>query len=246
MPDPMQNPNDRRRYANALRLASEKRIEAMTRQLADGTMSLQDWQLAMRDELRRSALEQYVTGKGGDPANINQTDYLALGPELKSQYKYLSKFAAAIDKASQDGKPLDFAVQRAKLYARSTQAVFWKSEIPVQLPQYPRDGSTACRSNCKCRLRTQREKGEDGQEVAVLVWWQLSPAEHCEDCLALARKWNPLRLEIKGEDVPESDIAQGIALMLMESPELRPVARELYAIFDIAHEDWQVEDFYVS
>ncbi len=246
MPDPMQNPNDRRRYANALRLASEKRIEAMTRQLADGTMSLQDWQLAMREELRRSALEQYVTGKGGDPANINQTDYLALGPELKSQYKYLSKFAAAIDKAAQDGKPLDFAVQRAKLYARSTQAVFWKSEIPVQLPQYPRDGSTACRSNCKCRLRTQREKDSDGNEVAVLVWWQLSPAEHCDDCLALARKWNPLRLELKGEDVQESDIAQGIELMLLESPELRPVARELYAIFDIAYEDWQLEDFYAS
>ncbi|MBZ0315093.1 MAG: hypothetical protein K8L91_01650 [Anaerolineae bacterium] len=236
MPDPMQNPNDRRRYANALRLASERRMEDMTQQLANGTLSLQDWQLAMREELRRSALEQYVTGKGGDPANINQADYLALGPELKSQYRYLNKFAAAIDKAAKDGKPLDFAVQRAKLYARSTQAVFWKSEIPVQLPQYPRDGSTACKSNCKCRLRVQH------LEDAVLVWWQLSPAEHCEDCLALARKWNPLRLELKGEDVQESDIAQGIELMLLESPELRPVARELYVIFDIAHEDWQLEE----
>lgn len=241
MPDPMQNPNDRRRYANALRLASEKRIEDMTQQLANGTLSLQDWQIAMRDELRRSALEQYVTGKGGDPANINQTDYLALGPELKSQYKYLGNFAAAIDKASKDGKPLDFAVQRAKLYARSTQAIYWKSEIPVQLPQYPRDGSTACRGNCKCRLRTQREYDADGKAIAVLVWWQLSPAEHCEDCLALARSWNPLRLEITGEDVQESDIAQGIELMLMESPELRPVARELYEIYDIAHEDWKWE-----
>lgn len=233
----MQNPNDRRRYANALRLASERRMEEMTRQLADGTLTLQDWQLAMREELRRSALEQYVTGKGGDPANIQQADYLALGPELKGQYKYLNKFAAALDKASQDGKPLDFAVQRAKLYARSTQAVFWKSEIPVQLPQYPRDGSTACRSNCKCRLRVQYEQD------AVLIWWQLSPAEHCEDCLALARQWNPLRLELKGEDVQEADIAQGIELMLLESPELRPVARELYVIYDIAHEDWQWEEY---
>lgn len=238
MPDPMKNADDRRRYANALRLASEQRMEALTQQLVDGQISLQDWQLAMREELRRSALEQFVTGKGGLATEVNTSDYLALGPELRRQYKYLARFARVIDAASQQGKPLTFAVERSKLYARSTQAIFWKSAIPVQLPQYPRDGQTVCRGNCKCRLRIQYEYDEDGRQVAVLVWWQLSPAEHCEDCLDLARSWNPLRLET-GEDVQEADIAQGIALMLLESPELRPVTQEIYAIYDIR--EWEVE-----
>ncbi|KAB2867534.1 MAG: hypothetical protein F9K46_00100 [Anaerolineae bacterium] len=231
MPDPMQSADDRRRYANALRLASERRMAALTQQLVGGQISLQDWQLAMREELRRSALEQYITGKGGDPTHIQATDYLALGPELKSQYQYLSKFARAIDKASQDGKSLDFAVQRAKLYAKSTQAIFWQSAIPVRLPQYPRDGQTACRGNCQCRLRLQYEYGDGGEVVATLVWWQLSPAEHCEDCLTLARTWNPLRLATAAAQ--ESDLAQGIELLLMETPALRPLRDEVYAIYGL-------------
>ncbi|MCQ3933153.1 MAG: hypothetical protein DPW16_22115 [Chloroflexi bacterium] len=239
MPDPMQNAEDRRRYANALRLVSERRMAALTQQLVDGQISLQDWQLAMREELRRSALEQYLTGKGGDPANVNPTDYLALGPELRSQYQYLSKFAHALDAAAQQGKSLDFAVPRAKLYAKSTQAIFWKSAIPVRLPQYPRDGQTACRGNCKCRLRVQYEYGDGGAVVATLVWWQLSPAEHCEDCLTLARTWNPLRLATAGTQ--ESDLAQGIELLLLETPTLNPVSTELYAIYGLCHPLTRVE-----
>lgn len=231
MPDPMQSADDRRRYANALRLASERRMAVLTQQLVDGQISLQDWQIAMREELRRSALEQYITGKGGDPAHIQATDYLALGPELRSQYQYLSKFARAIDAAAQQGKSLNFAVQRAKLYAKSTQAIFWQSAIPVRLPQYPRDGNTACRGNCKCRLRLQYEYGDGGEVVATLVWWQLSPAEHCEDCLTLARTWNPLRLATAATQ--ESDLAQGIELLLMETPALRPLRDEVYAIYGL-------------
>lgn len=236
MPDPMRNADDKRRYANALRLASERRIEEFTQQLADGKISLQDWQLKMREELRTAALQQYVTGKGGVVGQ--DTDYLALGPELRSQYKYLSKFAQAIDKANQQGKPLTFAVQRAKLYARSTQAIFWKSTLPVKLPQVPRDGKTQCRGNCNCYLDMQDELDDDGNRVAVLVYWRLRPAEHCDDCRAMARKWNPLRLEIS--ETNEADITQGIALMLWESPEFLPVVRELHAIFDTAVEwNWK-------
>lgn len=231
MPEPMRHADDRRRFANALRRSSEQRMTTLTQQLVDGELSLADWQLAMREELRRSALEQFVTGKGGSLSNVATTDYLALGPELKSQYRYLSKFAYAIDAAAQQGQPLDFAVARTKLYARSTQAIFWQAAIPVRLPQYPRDGQTACRANCKCRLRVQYEYDAAGQPVATLVWWQLSPAEHCEDCLALARSWNPLRLATA--EVDESDLGQALELMLQENPELRPVADELYAMYGL-------------
>lgn len=233
MPDPLRNTDDQRRYANALRLASEKRMEALSQRLADGEITLQDWQLAMREELRRTALEQFVVGKGGAmPETLNPADYLALGPALRQQYKYLARFATAIDAASQQGKSLQFVVQRSKLYARSSQAVFWQSAIPVTLPQYPRDGGTACKSNCKCRLRHQYENDADGNPVAVLVYWKLSAAEHCEDCLALARSWNPLRVPLS-EGVQESNLQQGIAIMLQESPELRPMVADIYYMYGI-------------
>jgi hypothetical protein len=231
MPEPMRDADDMRRYANALRLQAERRIEELTRQLADGEISLADWHIQMRVELRRTNLEQFVTGKGGDRAGLKLTDYQGLGTELRRQYRYLEKFARVVKKAADDGRSLNFAISRAKLYAKSSQASFWRSHVPVKLPQVPRDGQTKCRTNCRCRLRIQHEYDQEGKMVAVLVWWQLSPAEHCDDCKKLARTWNPLRIEVA--DTEESDMSQSAALLLLESPELMPVATELYRILGI-------------
>lgn len=237
MPEPMTDPNDQRKYSNALRLQSEKRIEALTQRLANGEIDLAAWQVNMKDELRRANLEQFVTGRGGDRTGIKPGEYGTLGPELKRQYKYLRNFAGVIEAAGENGSPLDFAIVRAKLYAKSTQASFWKSSIPVDLPQTPRDGKTRCRTNCKCRLQHKLEYNADGEAIAVLVWWKLSPAEHCEDCLSLARTWNPLRIEMT-KGVSESSWKQAVDLLLIESPELQHghVAQELYAMWDIEEE----------
>ena len=232
MPEPMTDLDDQRRYANALRLQSEQRLEALTQQL-DGNITVADWQKQMKVELRRANLEQFVTGKGGDKAGITRTEYLKLGPELKRQYKYLNQFAQVVEQAAKDGKSLNFALFRAKLYAKSTQAMFWKSALPVDLPQVPRDGKTRCKTNCKCRVEIRYERGSAGAIVAVLVFWRLSPAEHCEDCLRLARTWNPLRIE--ASNIKESSIEQAIHLLIMEVPELAPVMRELQAMWGVAY-----------
>lgn len=179
MPGPLSDIDDIRRYSNALRLMSERRIEALTRDLADGKMTLAEWQERMKAELRRANLEQFVVGKGGVRANINRREYLQLGPELKRQYRYLDRFAALVQDRAEAGQPITFAIERAKLYARSTQASMWRSAVPVRLPQVPRDGKTRCRTNCKCRLDFAYERGDEGQVTAVLVTWRLRPAEHC-------------------------------------------------------------------
>lgn len=233
MPEPFTDPNDMRKYSNALRLQSERRIRGLTNQLASGNITLSAWQSQMKAELRRGNYEQFITGYGGDKSKLRRTDYLKLGPELKRQYAYLRRFAAVIEAAAANGSPLTFAISRAVMYARSTQAMFWKSHVPVKLPQVPRDGQTKCRTNCKCRLVIDYERDEkDGHIVAVLAWWRLSPAEHCEDCLNLASQWRPLRLPVEG-DVQESDIEQSIALLIQDAHELHPVADEIYAMWDI-------------
>jgi hypothetical protein len=81
-------------------------------------------------------------------------------------------------------------------------------------------------------LRIQYETDADGNQVAVLIYWKLSAAEHCEDCLTLARKWNPLRIPITSE-VEESTIAQAVEIMLQESPALRHVAADIYQMYGI-------------
>ncbi|HML23552.1 MAG TPA: hypothetical protein PKD09_17985 [Aggregatilinea sp.] len=232
MPGPLEDPTDIRRYSNALRLVSERRIEALTQRLTGGELSLADWQDQMKAELRRGNLEQFVVGHGGTREGIKRTDYLRLGPELKKQYRYLDRFAGEIAKRAGNGQSIEFAVERAKLYARSTQASMWRAAVPVSLPQVPRDGTTQCLTNCRCRLDFKYERGRDGEVTAVLVYWKLNPAEHCEDCLYLSRSWNPKRVPVAVEE-SLSPLEQAVALLLMESdtpPEARRHLREMWGL----------------
>lgn len=231
MPDPMTDSDDIRKYSNALRNASEKRMEALTQQLLDGDLALADWQEAMKAELRRANKEQFVTGKGGDPALIQPQEYLRLGPELKKQYAYLRRFADAIEQRAADGNSIQFALERAKLYARSTQAMMWKSAIPVKLPQVPRDGQTRCRTNCKCRLEYDYERDDNGAISAILVYWKLRPAEHCEDCIKLSREWNPKRFATDLEEA--SGMGQAVELLILAEHVTETDAHELRAIWGV-------------
>ena len=233
MPAPLTDPDDIRRYSNALRLQSERRMKALTQQMVDGKMSLADWQQAMKKELRRGNLEQFVTGKGGNRGAIDRKEYLQLGPELKRQYRYLQRFADEIARRAENGMGLDFAIERANLYAKSTQASMWRSAVPVKLPQVPRDGSTACRTNCKCRIQFDYERDELGAVIAVLVYWLLRPAEHCIDCLELSRSWNPKRIPIEES---MSSIEQAVGLLLMEVDDAAE-RREISEMWEI-EESW--------
>lgn len=233
MPEPMTDTNDIRKFSNALRLQSERRIEELTQSFIDGEIDLAEWQKAMKAELRRGNHLQFVTGKGGDPKLINQREYLQLGPELKKQYAYLNKFAEEIKRRADDGKSIQFALERAKLYARSTQAMMWKSAIPVKLPQVPRDGKTRCRTNCKCRLEYEYERGDEAVITAVLVYWKLRPAEHCEDCIDLSREWNPKRFPIDTKESAPMEQAVELLILAEHLHEDGPTLRAMWGISEV-------------
>lgn len=240
MPDRLRDPEDIRRYSNALRIQAEQQMEELTQRLVDGGIDLATWQEGMRAELRAANLAQFVVGKGGDRSAIVAREYLQLGPELKRQYKYLQRFAEDLAQRAADGKSIKGAVARAKLYARSTQASMWRSAIPVKLPQVPRDGSTRCRTNCKCRLDYKYERDEDGAITAVLVYWKLRPAEHCSDCIALSREWNPKRFEIA---LSESTLEQSLGLLLLETRDelTHDEQRIICDMWDISEgQEWQI------
>ena len=230
MPDPLTNPTDIRRYSNVLRRMSETRMAGLTQRLLDGDLDLAGWVADMKAELRRGNYEQFVVGKGGDRSRIDRREYLQLGPELRRQYAYLDRFAADIEARAAGGKSLQFALERAKLYARSTQAMMWKSAIPVKLPQVPRDGQTRCRTNCKCRLEYDYERGEEGAITAVLVWWKLNPAEHCADCLALARTWNPKRFPVDVDEAAPLDQAVDLLVLAEHWEADAPTLRAMWGI----------------
>lgn len=202
MPGNMKDIRDRRRYSNAVRLGHEKQVEKLADQLINGEITLKKWQTEMKKIIREAHKLQFVTGKGGNKKNIKPGDYGKIGATVKDQYKFLADFAQKIYEADRDGRSLEFIRARSKLYMKSSQITFWRSAVPVKLPQVPRDGGTACKSNCKCYLDFETVQDAEGNDIAVNVWWKLRPAEHCDDCKKLAREWSPRRFEVKTSLAP--------------------------------------------
>lgn len=196
-------PLDERKAAkDAILAVAEDRMAGLTQSLLDGKISIADWQIQMRQELRDVNALMLVAGAGGDRSKVDPSDWLKLGPELKSQYRYLENFAHEL--ASGDPRVLATAVTRAKLYARSTQATFWRQALPVQLPAYPGDGSSECLTNCLCDWEIDYEL--DGSRViAVLATWARNAKESCDTCIARSVDWKPLRIPVR--DIGQFDTA---------------------------------------
>lgn len=227
MPGPIRDANDRRKFSNALRLQDEQRFKALSQRLVDGEITVSEWQAEFKVLLRDSYMRQLIAGNGGVEDGITRRERLAIGPALQREYRYLGRFANAVEQAIIDGKSVQFAVERGAMYARKSQSQFWKKAIPVKLSQVPRDGKTKCKTNCKCRLDFQYERNTDDAITAVLVYWRLSPAEHCEDCLKLARTWNPLRIETDG--INETSIARAIDVSQDDAHKAVGILKELVA-----------------
>ena len=199
MPDPLTF-QEKVDMAHKLSRSVENRLAILSDKLVTGDITILDWQIGFRDELRKANALFLVIAAGGDKSQVNPDDWLKLGSELQSQYRYLENFADDI----LNGKVTGGAVAtRAELYAGSAKTTFWRQitsqlEAEVDLPAQPGDGSTACLGRCYCYWTFAYEYDADGNVVAVLATWNLGnpPHGHCNDCPDRAEEWNPLRIEV--------------------------------------------------
>lgn len=177
---------------------------ALARRLYAGEMTIADWHAAMKQELKDLHGATLVISRGGERANVTQADWGRVGRELRDQYGYLDRFAGQIE-TSADMALLrvgnmfseQYVVNRADLYGGVARATFWRGVTYNLLPQQPGDGKTQCRTNCRCYLQVEPGDTPD----AMLVYWRLTDAEHCDDCLRLAQEWNPLVVQLPAEMV---------------------------------------------
>ncbi len=157
----------------------EQRMVELGNRLASGAIDLGTFQITMRQELRDCFALQLRAG--ADAGGVTANDWLKLGPQLNSQYKYLEGFAHDI--ASGAIGP-DAIAGRAMLYVRPSQQMYWRQKIAdVELPAYPGDG-TVCR--CGCNWRTVRNA--DG---SIDAYWERSLDDSCTTCIQRERDWNP-------------------------------------------------------
>lgn len=172
---------------------------SLAQQLRSGTIGIDAWQLAMRQEIKTLHTAALVISRGGEHGMITQSEWGRVGAYLRGQYKYLNNYAKAIQNnalsaLNQTSKPFSekYLAWRGKLYGGNARATFYRGLAMGLLEQVPGDGQTRCMSNCKCNLVF--EEGET--PGLLLVYWKMTDAEHCEDCERLAAEWNPRELWI--------------------------------------------------
>lgn len=189
----------------------ERKQEAATdlaQRLSTGAISLQEFEVAFRREIKTVFLDQYVLGKGGRN-NMAQSDFGAVGRMVREQYMFARDFA--LDIAAGKLSQAQIA-NRVMAYFNSSTQAFEQGRsasygMPT-LPEYPADGRQVCRSNCKCHWAIRET--DDAWEC---TWRLEAAAEHCESCRDNASKWAPLVILKAGRGRADVErILEGIAL----------------------------------
>lgn len=155
---------------------SKLRFEEMANAWIDGRLSLSDFQLMFKQELKDLYIASVWTATGS-PKATTAANYGRAGRALRDQYQFMRDFFGEIEAGN---KSLPEIKNQMNMYANSSTAIFERIATgdEPQLPYVPGDGSTQCRANCNCTVDwTSVEGGWD-------VTWQVNPGESCPDCLA--------------------------------------------------------------
>lgn len=101
---------------------AQSEILSISRQLQAGEISLAQWQLGMRDQMKVIHTTQGAIAKGGW-AQMSQSDWGAVGQISREQYAFLQRFAIQIEQ----GLPLNGAfLRRARMYAQAGRGTYWQ------------------------------------------------------------------------------------------------------------------------
>lgn len=113
---------------------AEGNMVRLSEQLRNRQISLAQWQLGIRDQIKTIHITSYALERGGWQ-NMTPADYARIGrllhnpsaktPDEWGQYQYLRRFAKDIE----SGKALDgHFLQRVKLYAQSGRQTYHRAE----------------------------------------------------------------------------------------------------------------------
>jgi hypothetical protein len=157
-------------------------FNSLTRRVYASELPIQNWQNSLFAEIKDGRTANSIFGAGGI-GNMTPESFARLEATLEREAGFLSDFAQGIA----DGSVSELQARaRAKQYAQGMEASYWDEwKAPLTGPEFlhlplltnsPGDGGTRCYGNCQCVLLFTTEG----------IIWQLNPADHCDDCVALA------------------------------------------------------------
>lgn len=100
----------------------DSQLRQFTRMLADGAITLDQWQGSVREAIKAAHLQAAIIGHGGR-SGMGAAEYGRIGQRLRQEYAYLQGFA--LDLLEQRSSPA-MALARISLYAQSVRGSFWE------------------------------------------------------------------------------------------------------------------------
>lgn len=167
----------------------------INRQYVDGQITLQEWSDLHRQQVKDLHISAYIAGMNGEWADMTAADWGRLGQIIRTQYAYLANWATQL--AGTESPSLAQMNQRSGYYAAAASNSFSQGRAtragfrPSELPAHPGDGSTECRTNCKCYWLIVTVSKSRGDYNAT---WRLGNAEHCRTCRRRAAHWRSLKI----------------------------------------------------
>lgn len=172
-----------------------EKVAFLSRNLSRGNITVDEWRREMRAQVRNLHMTGAVIGRGGVD-NLDAATLRAVDRKVQEQDNYLETWARELETKAAAGDTLDESAisRRAGMYGTSVSSTVYENNIAAigvpGLPQYPGDGHTQCLTKCRCSLKVDKLRGDGNWNI----YWQLGKAEHCDDCVSLSRRWNPLKI----------------------------------------------------
>lgn len=167
----------------------QPRLDDLAGELARGEITLQEWNRLTKWSAERAYTYNYLMGRGGQNA-MGETDWNQGRTLIDRVFGEIDDFTERV----QEGLYSEAQIRNySQGFVRGSKTAYEQGNASSyglpELPQYPGDGNTACKVGCQCHLVIVPLEGTNWD-----VYWTLGIAEHCKDCLRLARTWNPLRI----------------------------------------------------
>jgi hypothetical protein len=164
-------------------------VDTLSAALANGSMTLQAWQLEMRERIRLAFVTEYAFARGGRD-RLSDDDKAEIGELVREQWGYLRNFAAEI--ATGKLSPAQ-AAARARLYMAAATRAHERGKASawsIDLPAYPGDGTSECLVNCRCAWQI----ADTGEQIEA-TWHCFTDTESCATCVERSKQWAPLTFE---------------------------------------------------
>lgn len=166
-------------------------LTSIIQKLIDGGVKDDVWLSAIEQELTTQFLAAYADGADEDDPEDLSTEQEDIVEEFtKKQLEFLKGFKEDWFNGRYEDNP-EAALSRIKMYARAANAVWWMGKTTGWvLPAYPCDGTTQCKTNCKCGWKLDILPGNGNCNA----YWELGATKNCQTCDVRHEQWYPLKI----------------------------------------------------